>query len=209
MTTRRVVVIGASAGGLDALAIICSGLPAGFSLPIAVTQHVAPHAIEGLLAAYLDSVSEIQVKEALDGEPFLPGLIYFSPPNYHLLCEYGETLALSVDAKVRYARPSIDVLFDSAAAVYGERAIGVVLTGANHDGAAGLAAIADRGGTTIVQDPHTAFAPTMPQAALDATNVDHILPIDAIPQLLRTLASSTGPAADDTRGSDVHVEHRI
>lgn len=207
MTIRRVVVVGASAGGLDALATICSGLPAGFSLPVAVTQHMAAYPGEGLLAGYLDSTGEIEVREAIDGEPFLPGVVYLSPPNYHMLCEYGDTLALSVDPKVNYARPSIDVLFESAAAVYRDGAIGVVLTGANHDGAAGLAAIGSRGGTTIVQDPDTAYSPTMPRAALEATHVDHVLPVDAIAGLLRVLASQTGPPTDDSQGRDVDAQH--
>lgn len=188
----KAIVIGVSAGGVDALSRLFAELPANFSLPILTVQHI--HSDErGVLAEFLNSLSTLTVKEAMDKEPVQSGHIYLAPPNYHLLVERGETLALSVDDRVNYSRPSIDVLFESAATVWRERLIGVVLTGTNRDGASGLQRIHELGGVTMVEDPKTAVYPIMPQAALDATNVDLVLPLSEIESALIQLAhQSTG-----------------
>ncbi|HWI40384.1 MAG TPA: chemotaxis protein CheB [Verrucomicrobiae bacterium] len=160
-----VVVIGGSAGGIRAVSAIVSSLPAGFPVPVVVALHQRggepPYWPE-----YLARHSELRVVEAEDKMELAGGTVYCAPADYHLMVEEGGTLALSVDDKVNFARPSIDVLFLSAAEAFGGRTAGVVLTGANEDGAAGLAEIAARGGLALVQDPRTAEWPAMPAAAL-------------------------------------------
>ena len=188
MSTRRIeaIVAGGSAGALDALTQILPALPAGFSIPIAIVLHVPPnrkscvHEVLGVRCA-------LPVKEADDKEPFADGAVYVAPPNYHLLVERERCLALSVDELVHFSRPAIDVLFESAADAYGERLLGLLLTGANEDGARGLARIKGAGGTVIVQSPETALAPTMPQAGLRLAQPDRVLPVDAIGPFLATL----------------------
>jgi two-component system chemotaxis response regulator CheB len=130
------------------------------------------------------------VKEADDKEPVVGGVIYFAPSDYHLLVETNESLALSTDEAVNYSRPSIDVLFESAADAYGEGLVGVILTGANHDGAAGLKAIVDAGGLAIVEDPAGAYATAMPQAALEACPSATIMNLDAIASYLSSLGAA-------------------
>jgi two-component system chemotaxis response regulator CheB len=179
----QAVVIGTSAGGLTALTKLLTAFPATYSLPIIVVQHLHPLQ-DNLFVENLDRTSALIVKEADEKESIEAGHAYFAPPNYHLLIEDDRTFSLSVDAKVNYARPAIDVLFASAVDVYGPRLIGVVLTGANDDGTQGLRWIKDRGGLTIVQDPETAEVPFMPRAAIAATQVDHIL---ALPEIARLL----------------------
>jgi two-component system chemotaxis response regulator CheB len=179
----QAVVIGTSAGGLTALTKLLTAFPATYSLPIIVVQHLHPLQ-DNLFVENLDRTSALIVKEADEKESIEAGHAYFAPPNYHLLIEDDRTFSLSVDAKVNYARPAIDVLFASAVDVYGPRLIGVILTGANDDGTQGLRWIKDRGGLTIVQDPETAEVPFMPRAAIAATQVDHIL---ALPEIARLL----------------------
>lgn len=179
-------VIGVSAGGLRALKAILPELPASFPLPIAIVQHLDAQA-DAYLAGYLDRLSAIAVKEAEDKEAMLPGTAYLAPAGYHLLVEPDRSLSLSVDDKVNFSRPSIDLLFESAADALGEGLIGIVLTGANGDGARGLKAIKDRGGLAIVQDPKTAEAPFMPRAALDAAPADHVVHLERIAPLLAQL----------------------
>jgi len=183
----RAVTIGASAGGMEALAQVLGALEADFPLPIAVVQHVSPVA-DSSIPALLDDRCRIRVKEADEKEPLLPGTAYFAPANYHLLVEQDATLSLSTEARVCFARPSVDVLFQSAAVAFGPALAGVVLTGGNEDGSQGLAAIARAGGLTIVQAPETATAPEMPRAALAATPVDHVLPLEDIGPLLSRMA---------------------
>jgi two-component system, chemotaxis family, protein-glutamate methylesterase/glutaminase len=162
----EIVVVGTSAGGVDALARLFSALPQDFSMPILVVMHlpstsnVDPNLIFGRLR-------NGQFKEAGDKETFEVGKIYFAPPNYHMLVERDRSISLSQDDPVHFARPSIDVLFESAAQAFGGQATGVLLTGANEDGAAGLQAIGESGGRTFVQDPRQAEARSMPQAALN------------------------------------------
>lgn len=175
----RAVVIGASAGAVEALLQILPALPADFLLPLLIVVHLPPDR-ESTLANLLDARCRITVKEAEDKEPIRPGTAYLAPPDYHLLVEPELVLSLSVDEPVLYSRPSIDVLFDSAAAVYGTGLAGVVLTGANSDGARGLRAVCAAGGRAIVQTPATAEAPMMPEHALMACPSARVLPLTEI-----------------------------
>ncbi len=181
----RFVVMGTSLGGLAALKTVLSALPADFPFPVVAVQHRQP-GTEDRLSALLGSVCALPVCEAEDKEPIVPGRIYLAPADYHLLVE-GDHLALSVDEPLEYARPSIDVLFESAAAAHGDRVVGVILTGANDDGARGLAAVKEGGGIAVVQDPSTAEAPRMPRAALDAVKADAVLPVESIGPFLANL----------------------
>jgi two-component system chemotaxis response regulator CheB len=183
----EMVVIGASWGGLAALEVVFRGLPADFSLPIAVVLHRGVLSTDGL-SAMLRRYTPLPVHETQDKEAILPGHIYVAPPDYHLLVETG-SFALSTEAPVRHARPSIDVLFESAADAYSEGVIGVVLTGSSQDGAAGAARIKARGGQVIVQTPETAASPVMPAAAIAAAHVDWIL---SLPEIGPRLASLIG-----------------
>ncbi len=181
------VVVGTSLGGLSALRIMLEGLPEHFPAAIAVVQH-RDRSSRDTLSRTLQQESRLPIVDVEDKEPICPGCVYLAPADYHLLVE-PEQFSLSVDAPVSFAKPSIDVLFESAAEVYQSRTIGVVLTGANHDGAQGLAKIKFRGGFTIVQDPRTAECPSMPEAALSKSVVDRILPLKRIPPLLFALCS--------------------
>ena len=184
------VVMGASAGGMEALTAVLSRLPENVALPILVVQHL--HASDhGRFAEHLASRVTVKVSEARDKETIRPGHVYLAPATYHMLVEREKTIALSVDHKVNGSRPSIDVLFESAASVWGSRLIGVMLSGANQDGAAGMARIADRGGMTIAQDPDTAERPEMPRAAIAAARATTVLPPPRIGDLLCELGSTT------------------
>lgn len=185
----ELITIGCSMGGMQALQMIFSALPKDFSVPIAVVQHRYRTSNEGL-PAFLRRHTKLNVVDTTDKEWIKPGTVYLAPANYHLLVERGE-LSLSVDEKVEYSRPSIDVMFESAADAYGSSLIGVVLTGANADGARGAARIKKRGGFVIAQDPRTAESPAMPQAAIDAARVDRILPLDRIGPFLVELCRSS------------------
>ena len=175
----ELVVVGCSWGGLAALGRLLDHLPEDVDLPIVVAQHRGPESLRGVLEATLRRGHPRPVVEVEDKDAIAPCRVYLAPPDYHLLVEPG-SFALSLDERVQHARPSIDVLFESAADAYGERVIGVVLTGANEDGAAGLARIVERGGAAIVQDPETAEAPEMPAAALAAAAAATVLPLEAI-----------------------------
>lgn len=180
------VVIGVSAGGMSALKVLLSALPALFPLPIVIVQHIDSHS-DAYLAEYLNRVSALTVKEAEDKEIVRHGCVYLAPAGYHLLIEPDESFSLSVDEKVNYCRPAIDPLFESASDVYGASLIGIILTGANSDGARGLKTIKARGGIAIVQDPKTAISPYMPRAAIEAVPVDYIIQLEQIAPLLITL----------------------
>jgi len=177
------IAIGASWGGLHAVSTLLDGLDNDVDATIVVVQHRAPQADRGLLELLLQEHVERPVSEPDDKEPIARSHIYVAPADYHLLVENGH-FALSVEDRVNYARPSIDVFFQSVAEAYRERAIGIVLTGANVDGADGLAAIKARGGVAIVQDPRTAARDTMPAAALAATAAETVLPLEEIPRFL-------------------------
>lgn len=186
---NKAIVIGVSAGGMKALKILLTDLPADFSLPIIIVQHVSPDST-GLWITLLDAACKLKIKEADEKEKIERGFVYAAPPNYHLLIERDYSFSLSTDKRVNYARPSIDVLFETAADVYGSGLIGVVLTGANNDGANGLKKIKEMGGIAIVQDPETAESPYMPTSAINATQVDYILPLEDIKEVLIELASN-------------------
>lgn len=182
------VVIGTSAGGMEALAQIIPKLPGDFPVPIIIVQHVSPHS-ENYIAIYLNKLSKLNVKEADEKEVVKAGTVYLAPPNYHLLIELDKTLSLATSERVSYARPSIDILFDTAAEAYGRWLIGVLLTGANHDGAKGLLKIHNFGGVTIVQNPATAEVNMMPQSALDLFRPTKILDLDKIAEYLVRITS--------------------
>jgi two-component system, chemotaxis family, protein-glutamate methylesterase/glutaminase len=178
---------------MHALQTILSALPKDFCTPIVVAQHRHKKSNEGL-PAYFRRATQFTVVDADDKQWIKPSHVYLAPADYHLLVEraggQGE-LHLSVDEAVRYSRPSIDVLFESAADAYGRELIGVVLTGANEDGARGAKRIKQRGGVVIVQDPATAEAPQMPQAVAATVNVDRILPLDGIANFLAEVCGTT------------------
>lgn len=185
MTGRlpQAVVIGASAGAIQTLSKILPTLPADFPLPILIVVHV-PADRENILAPLFEKTCRMAVREVEDKEPAVPGTIFFAPSDYHLLVENDGTLALSSDEQVMYSRPSIDVLFESAAHAFGEALVGVLLSGANADGAAGLKAIADAGGIVAVEDPAGAYADAMPLAALRLCPAARVVRQDAIAQFL-------------------------
>ncbi|NUU02296.1 chemotaxis protein CheB [Herbaspirillum robiniae] len=183
------VVIGASAGGVEALSEILPALRAGATVATMVVLHI-PRERPSLLPEIFAAKCAQPVREAQDKEPALAGAIYFAAPDYHLLVDRapeGALLAMSNDEAVNFSRPAIDVLFESAADVYGERLLGVLLTGGNQDGAAGLQAIRGAGGVTVVQDPQEAQAPYMPEQALALGKIDYVLTLGQIADLLRTL----------------------
>lgn len=189
----ELIVIGTSLGGLHALELLLPGLPKNFPVPVAIVQHRHKSSNDNTLSSLLQRYSHLMVKDTEDKEALAPGTIYLAPADYHLLIEAGQPpenrpyLALSTDVPVIYSRPSIDVLFESAADAYGDQVIGVILTGANHDGAKGLAKIKARGGLTVVQDPATAESRIMPQAAIATGAINWILPLDKIAALLGNL----------------------
>jgi len=197
------VVVGTSIGGLNALQTLLSGLPEGFPMPVVIAQHRGQGSEIGL-CDFLGRSSRIPISEPEDKEAIFPGRAYLAPRDYHLLVENG-SFALSTDPPVNFARPSIDMLFESAANEYRERAIGVVLTGANRDGARGLAAIKLRGGVTLVEDPASAACREMPDAAIAATEVDRILPLQDIASCLGHLSNTAGGLASP--GSESTVVH--
>ena len=189
------VVIGASWGGLHAVSEILAALPAETDAAVVIAQHRKADAVEGGLVGLLRHRAQLPVAEAHDKASIEPGHVYLAPPDYHLLVQPGY-FSLSTDDRVNYARPSIDVLFESAADAYRERVVGVILTGANADGAAGLARIKRSGGVAVVQDPLTAERHEMPGAALAATATDAILPLGEIGPFLYGLLCE--PAVDRT-----------
>lgn len=183
---RGIAVIGTSWGGLAALSEVIASLPEDFSLPIGIVQHRSKDS--ELLVGLLQDLTRLCVRDAEDKDPLCAGTIYIAPPDYHMLVE-RDHISLTVDSPVRFSRPSIDVLFKSASDTFGAGTIGVVLTGANEDGASGLARIAARGGKTIVQDPAEAEAPVMPQSAVNAVPGARVLPLKQISAELARLAT--------------------
>jgi two-component system, chemotaxis family, protein-glutamate methylesterase/glutaminase len=186
----ELVAIGTSLGGLNALVAILRALPESLPVAIVVVQHRGASS-DGSLAAVLQDHTPLRVVEADDKARLEPATVYVAPPDYHLLVEERGSLALSTEGPVRSARPSIDVLFETASDAYGAALLAVLLTGASADGAAGLARVKARGGRTIVQDPFTAECATMPAAGIAATAVDYILPIDRIGEHLVSLVRGT------------------
>lgn len=194
-----IIVIGTSMGGLHALEVLLTGLPKQFLLPVAIAQH-RHKTSDDALSVFLQQQCNLPLSEAEDKEVIAPGHVYLAPPDYHLMVETG-CFALSTEAPVFHARPSINLLFESAADAYGKRAIGVILTGASEDGARGIACIKANGGLAIVQEPTTAESPTMPKAALLALQqqrspdvsvvTDWILPLCEIAPLIVNLCHPT------------------
>ena len=181
------IVIGASAGGVEALGLILPALPAKFRPTLLIVLHL-PRERPSLLVEIYEKRCALPIREADDKEPIEPGTIYFAPPDYHMLVERNRQIALSTEEPVHFSRPSVDVLFESAADVYGERLLGVILTGANEDGAAGLHAIHRAGGVTVVQQPDSAKVPLMVVSALQRNPADFILSLPQIAELLIGLA---------------------
>jgi two-component system chemotaxis response regulator CheB len=193
------VVIGASAGGVEALNQMLPALPGTLRPPILVTIHLLRDR-PSLLADIFRSKCALKVREPEDKEPIEPGTVYFAPPDYHLLIGKNRRVVLSVDEMVNFSRPSIDVLFESAADVYRERLMGIVLSGANSDGTAGLQSIHRFGGVTVVQQPDEALAKEMVESAIANVAVDCVLPLSGITQLLQSLdGGSSSPIASTTR----------
>ena len=180
------VVIGTSAGGVEALSVLLPGLPARLRAAVFIVLHL-PRERPSLLVDIFQARCALPVREAQDKEPVAAGTVYFAPPDYHLLVDEGPQLGLSADELVHYSRPSIDVLFESAADLYGSRLLGLILTGANDDGAAGRAAVHRAGGVTIVQQPGTAQATLMIESAMKRTPVDLVLTLEQIADLFGTL----------------------
>ncbi|MFC4308789.1 chemotaxis protein CheB [Steroidobacter flavus] len=191
MASPVAVVIGGSAGSLEVLRMIVRELPQSLSCPVAIVIHLPPHSSG--LAELLSVDTCLRVKQAEDKEPAAPGTIYIAPPSYHLLMESQGTFALSVDPPVHFSRPSIDVLFETACDVYRAGLVGILLSGASDDGAAGLQEIHAAGGTTIVQSPFSAEVAIMPAAALALFEPTHVWPPNDIASGLTQLLSGRSP----------------
>ena len=179
----KAVVIGTSAGGLYALSGILEQLPLGYQVPVMVVQHRSKDQRD-LLEEVMQSKCKIKIKQADEKESIQSGFVYIAPPDYHLLIENDKTFSLSSDEQVRFSRPSIDVLFETAAIVFKDTLIAIILTGANNDGSAGIVAVKKYGGLTIAQDPAEAQFPFMPKAAIETKGVDYIWTLSEIQNFL-------------------------
>jgi len=185
-TPYDAIVIGTSAGGLDALGIILPILDPGLPVPILIVQHISASS-DSFIVTYFDRICSLTVKEAEEKELLKPGIVYFAPPDYHILIENDQTISLSNEEKVNFSRPSIDVLFETASWVFKNRLIGIILTGANWDGAIGSELIKKSGGLIIVQDPKTATVARMPESVLERFKPDYILPLEEIGPLINRI----------------------
>lgn len=194
------VVVGASAGGIEALTVLLRALPVDFTAAMLIVQHLS-RGRESRLREIFASKCVLPVRDASDKMRIKHGHVYLAPSDYHLLVddEDGPQLALSIDEPVHFSRPSIDVLFESAADVYQHRLMGVVLTGANSDGAQGLDAIRHAGGVTVVQDPETAAYPAMPAAALSLGRPDFVLSLALLAELLKTMSGSRAVSLEPSK----------
>lgn len=186
----QAIVIGVSSGGMNALKTIFSLLPKEFKIPIIVVQHLSPRS-DSQWIKLLNDKSKVKIKEADEKEKIESGTVYIAPANYHLLIEKNKTFSLTIDERVSFARPSIDVLFESAAEAYTNGLIGVVLTGSNHDGTNGIKRIKEKGGLALIEDPKTAESPYMPASAIAAIEADYILPLEEMARLLIDLDNET------------------
>lgn len=182
----KAVVIGTSAGGMEALRIFFENLKSDFKLPILIVQHVSPYS-DNYIVEYLGNITELNVNEANEKEKIKSGNVYFAPPNYHLLVELDETMSLTVEEKVAYARPSVDVLFETAAACYKEKLLGIVLTGANFDGTFGCKQIKEYGGHVITQSLDDSEVDSMPRSVIENVAVDFVGSIKEITELLNKI----------------------
>lgn len=206
MGSERIVVIGASAGGVRALQLLASQLPARFPAAILVVQHIGSH--PSILPRLLMSHGPLPASHARDGEPIVPGRIHVAPPDYHMLVE-GESIRLSHGPKEQYTRPAIDPLFRSAAVSWAERTVGVLLTGLLDDGTEGLKAIKECGGIAVVQDPDDAEAPSMPSSALRFVDVDHRAPVAALGPLLAAIVAEPPRAQHRAPGPALVAENEL
>lgn len=195
MTAIDAIVIGTSAGGIEALSGLLPSLHGGYGGAVFIVLHL-PRERPSLLVDIFTPKCALTVREAEDKELVAAGTVYFAPPDYHMLIDNGPQVSLSADEPVHFSRPSVDVLFESAAEVYGERLLGILLTGASADGAAGLEAIRVGGGMTIVQDPSTALAPQMATSAIQRGAAGSILPLVSIASLLRDVTSGAPASAE-------------
>lgn len=180
------VVIGASAGGMDAINRLLKNLEASFKLPVMIVQHTSPDS-DNYFVMYIQEKTCLVVKEVTSGDNISDGTVYVAPPNYHILVEKDKRLTLSTEEKINYSRPSIDILFETAAEVYYENLIGIILTGASSDGSLGLKKIKQLGGYCIVQNPKNAEHKLMPESAIRIANPDKILDIEEISEFLNKL----------------------
>lgn len=184
----KLIVIGASFGGMEAIKKVVTELPENFKIPIAVVLHIGNNNINTYMSLLNDN-SHYTVKEAEEKETIKENTVYFAPPNYHLLVEEDFSFSLSTDEKINFSRPAIDVLFETAAWTFKDKLIGILLTGSNHDGAAGLKTIKEYHGIAIVENPETAFAKTMPETALKNSNPDFSLSLEAISKKIVEICS--------------------
>jgi two-component system chemotaxis response regulator CheB len=196
---RRIVVVGASAGGVEALITIARGLPSDLEAPVVVVLHRAPTSTSAL-PAILDRSGPLDARHAQDGEELAPGRIYVAPPDLHLLLEDG-VVRLARGPREKGHRPAIDPLFRSAARAYGAGTIAVVLSGSRDDGAAGVAAVAERGGTVVVQDPTDAIYPSMPESAIAANHPEYVVPLAELAAIVARLAAEP-VSADEARDTE-------
>ncbi|HKG50421.1 MAG TPA: chemotaxis protein CheB [Actinomycetales bacterium] len=201
MATRDVVVVGASAGGVEALRELVSGLPTNFPATVLVVLHIPPSG-SNALAAILDRAGPLEARRAGHGEPLLHGTVRVAPPDHHLLV-MEDRLALSLGPRENGHRPAVDVLFRSAARAVGARCIGVVLSGALDDGSAGLVAVRTRGGVAVVQDPDEALQPGMPTSAIESAHPEHVLPVAEIASLLAQLVQEEVPDGAGERAPEL------
>ncbi len=187
MARYKLVVIGASAGGLTAIEKLLAPLPKDFGIPIVIVQHISPDS-ENYMVTLLNNNLALRVKEADEKEVVKPGTVYIAPPNFHVFIEEDLSITLSVEERVNFSRPSIDVLFETAAISIGNQVVGIVLTGGNQDGAMGLKMIKDRGGLTIVQSAEEAQVAIMPSIAIKTSHPDYVLTLSEISDLLLRVA---------------------
>ena len=178
------IVIGTSQGGIEALSKLFAGLSKQFMIPLIIVYHRAINSSTDFIKSYFSDYTSLEIIEVSDNEKIKPRHIYFAPAGYHILIEDSNTICVYLDEPVNFSRPSIDVLFESASSVFKNKLIGILLTGANNDGAKGLSRIIHVGGYALVQDPKTAIASTMPQSAIDTCKVDQILPLNKIAEVL-------------------------
>lgn len=212
MNTHDIVVIGASAGGVEAITTVLAGLPRDLRAAVLVVLHISRG--RSVLPEIISRVSRLPATHPQDGDQLHYGHIYVAPPDHHLTVE-GTQVRVQHGPSENGVRPAVDPLFRSAARAFGPRVVGVVLTGALDDGTAGLAAVKEAGGIAVVQDPDEAFSPSMPRSAMNLVAVDHVLPLREIPILLTTLALETAPSNNQRTGPHLapiepdHSEARI
>lgn len=200
MQNRDIIVIGASAGGFEAIRRLVAGLPAGLPASVFIVWHMSPD-IKGLMPQVLNRFNTLPAGNAMDKEPIEKGRVYIAPPDHHLLIERNR-IRITRGPKENRFRPAVDPLFRSAAYAYGPRVIGIILSGALDDGTAGLWTIKWYNGVAVVQDPDDAEVPSMPQNALEAVKVDYKVPVAEMPQLLANLVNEPAPVYDEMNGKE-------